>query len=142
MVTLSPEATEYVAVWRRVLGGWLKWPEDRILRFITMWEDHLTAPEQSVSWGVFFHDSPIEYVSRLLQPPALRKRYIGPDDDPVEIDHKIEHAVNQDYHYDSERYDWDTARRRVEAVLAEYGASLPTPEDLAPHEEDDKQRDG
>lgn len=100
----------------------------------------MTAPEDSVDSKLFFHDSPIEYLSHLLQPPTLRKRYIGPDDNPVEVEHKIEHAVNQDYGYDSAHYDWDAARRRVEAVLAEYGASLPTPDDLTWYEEEERQR--
>jgi len=142
MDTLSPEAAEYVAFWRRVLSVWLKWPEERIVKFIAIWQEDLTAPEDSVASKLFFHDSPIEYLSRLLQPSALRRRYIGPDDNPFEIDHKIEHAVNREYHYDSERYDWDAARRRVEAALAEYDASLPTPDDLAPHEEQEKRQGG
>jgi hypothetical protein len=139
MDSLSPQASEYVAVWRRILAGWLGWPEPRIQRFIEVWRDQLTAPELSTTSKLFFHDSPIEYLSRLLQPSLLRKRVITSEDDPVEIDHKIEHAVNQDYHYDSETYDWAAARRRVEAVLAEYGASLARPEDLAPHEEGNRQ---
>lgn len=142
MNSLSPQASEYVSVWRHVLGDWLHWPEQRIQRYIDLWDHELTAPEVSIDSQLFFHDTPIEYVSRLLQPPALRRRYIGPEDDPVEIDHKIEHAVNQDYAYDSQHYDWDAARRRVEAVLAEYGASLPVPEDLAPYEQGQQRREG
>ena len=140
MENLSPQASEYVAVWRHILGGWLHWPEERVQRFIERWRDELTAPELSMDSQMFFHDTPIEFVSYLLQPAALRKRDIGPDDDPVEVTHKIEHAVNQGYAYDSEHYDWDAARRRVEAVLAEYGASLPTPDDLTWYEEEQRQR--
>lgn len=137
MNALSPQASEYVAVWRRILEGWLHWPEARIQRFIARWEEELTAPEPSVDSQLFFHDTPIEYVSSLLQPPSLRARPIGPEDDPVEIEHKIERAVNQDYACNSNQYDWDAARRRVEAVLAEYGAVLPTPDQPAPYEEED-----
>jgi hypothetical protein len=117
MTGLSPEALEYVSVWRHILGGWLHWPEKRIQRFIDLWEDCLMAPQSSMEWQMFFHDTPIEYVSHLLQPPALREHSIRPRYDPVETAHKIEHAVNQDYAYDSMSYDWDAARQRVEGVL-------------------------
>lgn len=137
MNALSTQASEYVSVWRRILEGWLGWQEPRVQRFIERWEEELTAPESSMDSQMFFHDSPIEYVSHLLQPPSLRNRPIGPDDDPVEIEHKIEHAVNQDYACNSDQYDWEAARRRVEAVLAEYGASLPTPDQPAWYEEED-----
>jgi hypothetical protein len=136
MNTSSPQASEYVAVWRRILGGWLHWPAPRIERFVARWEEELTAPEPAES-QMFFHDTPIEYLSQLLQPPSLRARRIGPDDDPMEITHKIEHAVNVDYAYNSDQYDWDAARARVEAVLAEYGAVLPRPEQPAWYEEED-----
>jgi hypothetical protein len=139
MKALSPQASEYVSAWRTILGKWLGWPEPRIQRFIDRHEDDLTAPEGSVVSELFFHDTPIEYVSFLLQPRSLRDRSVGPDDDPVEIEHRIEHAVNQDYAYNSHAFDWDSARRRVERVLAEYGASLPTPDQPAPYEEDDAQ---
>ncbi len=132
MKALSAEASEYVCVWSRILGDWLRWPEQRIQRFIARWEEDLTAPDQ-----MFFHDSPIEYVSDVLQPRSLRNRYVGPDDDPVEVTHAIEHSVNQDYHYNSAQYDWAAARRRVEVVLARYGASLPSPDQPAWYEEED-----
>ena len=72
MNTLSPQASEYVAVWRRVLGGWLQWQEPRIQRFIVRWEEDLTAAESSSDSVMFFRESPIEYVRHLLLPPSLR----------------------------------------------------------------------
>jgi hypothetical protein len=101
-------------------------------RFIARWEEELKAPESSTNSEMFFRETPIEYVRPLLLPPSLRSHPSRP-----EIESKLERAVNLDFPYNSEKLDWEGAHRRVEAVLAEYGESLPRPEQPAWYEEED-----
>jgi hypothetical protein len=129
---ISLKASEYVAVWRNILGGWLHWQDARIQRFIDRYEEDLGAAESSIDSVMFFRESPIKYVSPLLLPPSLRNH-----PSTQEIERKIERAVNLEYPYNSDTHDWDAARRRVEAVLTEYAASLPTANQPAWYEEED-----
>lgn len=92
----------------------------------------MTAAESSSDSVMFFRESPIEYLRDLLLPAWLRNGPIG-----EEVTGKIGHAVGLDYPYNSDTHDWDAARRRVEAVLTEYGASLPTPDQPAWYEQED-----
>lgn len=86
---------------------------------------------------MFFRDSPIRFIRQLLQPASLRNRSIGPDDDSMEVTRNIERAVAQEYPYKIAAHDWAAARKRVETILAQYGASLPTPDQPAWYEEED-----
>lgn len=89
--------------------------------------------------AMFYHDFPIEYVSCILVPRNLWEHYSGQE--RVAIMHEIEHAV-----YNGSReahswpgYDWNSARQRVEAVLARHGTSLPGPDDLTWYEHEEQQ---
>lgn len=115
---------DYVAVWRRVLRGWLSWPESRIERFIHRFGP-LAEPRTRMD------RTPVWFLTHVLEPPSLHRRYQGKD--RIAIDFEIEVAIVGD---DSAAhlepgFDWDAARERVRAVLTRYGASLPTPDDLA-----------
>lgn len=75
--------------------------------------------------------TPVWFLTHVLEPPSLHRRYQGKD--RIAIDFEIEVAIVGD---DSAAhlepgFDWDAARERVRAVLTRYGASLPTPDDLA-----------
>ena len=121
----APATTEdYVAVWRRVLHGWLSWPEQRIERFIRRFRP-FAEPDTRMD------RTPVWFLTHVLEPPSLHQRYQGGD--RVRIDFEIELAVVGD---DSAThlqpsFDWEAARARVEAILARYGASFPKSSDLA-----------
>jgi hypothetical protein len=121
----TPARTEdYVAVWRRVLGGWLSWPEPRIERFI-----HRFGPFAEPDMRT--DRTPVWFLTHVLEPPSLRQRYQFKD--RILIDFEIEVAIvgeDSAAHLQS-GFDWDAARERVRAVLTRYGASLPNPDDLA-----------
>ena len=115
---------DYVAVWRRVLGGWLSWSEPRIERFVRRFRPFVDS-------GMPTDRTPVWYLAHVLLPPSLHRRYQGLE--RINIEKEIEEAVVQD---DSAahlltNHDWEAARERVKAVLARYGASLPVPDDPA-----------
>jgi|SRR6185369_4644323 len=125
MSAIPPEGLKYICVWRQVLGGWLGWDDGRIQKEIDCWWDYITAPDDQSD---FYHDFPIQYVSGWLIPRSLWQR---PDIHRIEVAKAIEQAV---YNGPCEAhcwpgYDWDAARKRVEAALSKYGASLPTSDD-------------
>jgi hypothetical protein len=121
----APASTEdYIAVWQRVLRAWLLWPEPRIERFI-----HRFRPFAEP--GMRLDRTPVWFLTHVLEPPSLRRRYQGGD--RIGIDLEIEVAIVGEDSADhlQPNYDWEAARERVKAVLARYGASLPNPDDLA-----------
>jgi hypothetical protein len=121
----TPASTEdYVAVWQRVLRDWLSWPEPRIERFI-----HRFRPLVEREWRT--DRTPIWFLTHVLEPPSLHRRYQGGD--RVAIDFEIEVAVvgEDSAAHLLPSFDWEAARERVKAVLTRYGASLPNPDDLA-----------
>jgi hypothetical protein len=121
----TPARTEdYVAVWRRVLRGWLSWPEPRIERFIQRFRP-FAEPETRTD------RTPVWFLTHVLEPPSLRQRYQVKD--RIRIDFEIEVAIvgEGSAAHLQPSFDWEAARERVTAVLTRYGASLPNPQDLA-----------
>ena len=118
----SPE--DYVAVWQRVLRGWLSWPEPRIERFIHRFRP-FAEPEARTD------RTPVWFLTHVLEPPSLHQRYQGAD--RITIDLEIEVAVvgEDSTAHLHPSFDWEAARERVKAVLTRYDASLPGPDDLA-----------
>ncbi len=124
---------EYVAIWHRVLGGWLSWPEPRVDTFANRMRPFI-EPE------MLSDRTPIFYLAHVLLPPSLRQRFEGKE--RITAQKEVEAAVVQhdpDAHLLA-TYDWKAARERVEAVLAQYGASLPRPDDLAWYEENQPEK--
>jgi hypothetical protein len=120
---ITPAGPEvYVAVWRRVLGGWLSWSDPRIESFVRRFRPFVELPTDR---------TPAFYLTPVLLPPSLYRHYQGSE--RIDIERQIEEAV---VGYDSAshlhaNYEWDAARERVKALLAQYGASLPGPHDMA-----------
>ncbi len=121
----TPARTEdYVAVWRRVLRGWLSWAEPRIEQFIHRFRP-FAEPETRMD------RTPVWFLTHVLEPPSLHRRYQGKA--RIAIDFEIEVAIvgeDSAAHLQSS-FDWEAARERVKAVLTQYGESLPKPDDLA-----------
>ena len=121
----TPAGTEdYVAVWRRVLRGWLAWSELRIEKFNHRFRP-FAEPETRMD------RTPVWFLTHVLEPPSLHRRYQGKD--RIAIDFEIEVAIvgEDSAAHLHPSFDWQAARERVKAVLARYGESLPKPDDLA-----------
>lgn len=99
----------------------------------------VSAEDAAVLRHVFYQRWPAERVVSLLFSPPLRRRCS--QDELFKIKREIEAVIylpDHKAHCQSD-YDWKAARRRVEAVLEQHDASLPTPKDLTWYEEEEKQ---
>lgn len=124
----------YVAVWRQLLCGWLGWPAERFDAFVAGWESGLAG-----EWldGLFYHYDELYYVLGFLVPDDLAERLrlqrTGQHyNDLAALEAELGDAITGrpvSPTWGSPQYDWTAARARVEAVLARYGGSLPTPPD-------------
>jgi len=121
----APARTEdYIAVWQRVLRGWLSWPEPRIERFIRRFRP-FAEPEMRTD------RTPVWFLTHVLEPPSIHQRYQVKD--RIRIEFEIEVAVvgEDTAAHLQPGFDWEAARARVEVVLARYDASFPKSSDLA-----------
>ncbi len=123
----------YLAVWRRILVGWLGWPEQRLAAWICAWEDRIARNVHGWRDG-FFHEDELHYVLPLLVPDDLadrlkrqrtRRMYNGYAELLCE---ELRPAITgrpQIPSWGTESFDWHAARERVEVVLGRYGVGLP-----------------
>ena len=112
----------YLHVWHNVLGVFLNWPPARIDEWASKWKDGL---DNKWYGGLFYHDTAVRYVVRLLVPGELwgrlkiweRSHLVG----------RIEAAVSLKNTGAglAQPHDWEAAKHRVETVLSEYGVKLP-----------------
>ena len=75
--------------------------------------------------AMFFNGTPADYIIPLMIPERLRKRLPS-----YELEHVREQLLTAIQQYDSfcdrqPDFNWELARQRVQAVLAEYGETLP-----------------
>lgn len=118
----------YIEVWRHVLAGWLRWPEERVRRWIMIHDDDL----EDRGNGLFYHENALWYVARLLIPEGLCQRLGGYDVERVAW--RLEAAIGVGTQVErNPAFDWDAARQRVEAVLREYDEPLAGPQDHLAH---------
>ncbi len=114
----------YEGVWRGVLGNWLRWPEERIERFIRSYDADLD--DRGNVW--FYREDAIWYVTRFLIPRQLARRLAPKSYN--QLDGAMASAIGTGLEMErNPAFDWEAARERVEAVLAAYGESLPGPDD-------------
>jgi hypothetical protein len=112
----------YLNVWDNVLGTFLNLPKEEIDAWASKWDKGL---DNAAYGGLFYHDTSISYIIDLLIPSELLRRLEG--NERSQLESRIERAIGLD---DSalglaQPHDWPAARRRVERILKEYGASLP-----------------
>lgn len=114
----------YIAVWRHVLSGWLRWPDERVDRWILLYDEELEGRGNIL----FYHEEALWHVTRFLIPERLCQRLGGYE--TMRLSWRLQQAIG--IGNDVERtpaFDWDAARQRVEAVLHEYGETLAGPDD-------------
>ena len=105
---MMDNAQAYVRTWELVLTHMLGWPAARIQEWVKRWEPELHDPDADL----FYHEAPEYYVAALFIPADLLDTgrfwtlegqvMVAIGDVPIEGG-----------------YDWDAAKARVAAVLAE-----------------------
>ena len=117
---IEEEKPFYIRVWRRVLVGFLGWPDPMFEVFVAKWNERLNDPSHG-----FYHEAPLRYVTRLLIPYQLQSTLNVRQADRFQ--EQIEKAIDGGdcFSYTGDDFDWEAARQRVERLLAEYGERLP-----------------
>lgn len=134
---IHSEGEAYRQIWRYLLNAWLGWSTERIESWIEVFEEELSESKASL----LFNETPFWYIVLLLIPVALEERLRGSNDDRlVELERRLLDAVHRYGDHQAEKnYDWEAARRRVEAVLAEVGEGLPKPSEVTGYEQRTRQ---
>jgi len=116
----------YRAFWVTALREFLGWPMERTVDWSSKWEDFATESEGSA--GELFHEEPSYYIIPLLISDEFSARIKEAGRSfASQLMSKLQSAIKPregPSPYDP-LYDWSAARRRVQDVLAEYGATLP-----------------
>ena len=132
----------YLDAWRGVLVGWLGWPEDRIATWVNTWEDRITRNLHGYGdW--FYHEDELHYVLPLLVVDELADRLQKQRSGQMHNDlahllyEELWPAITQQTRipsWEAKKFDWQSAKERVGAVLQKYRAKLPEPEDVTSYE--------
>jgi hypothetical protein len=129
----------YLAAWRPILMDWLGWSPRRFDRWVARWDVDLNDAGD----GLFYHEDELYWILRLLVPDDLARRLIqqrtrGTCNDLDEVLFQELHPAimggHREVNWGTPEYDWDAAKKRVEQVLAKYGAALPPPNHVTSYE--------
>jgi hypothetical protein len=136
---LAGQRQHYLAAWRSILIGWLGWSPDRFDRWVARWDVDLNDAGD----GWFYHEDELYWILQLLVPDDLafrlqqqRTRRMHNDLADVlfgEVRPAIMGGPRQ-VTWRTPEYDWGTAKKRVEDVLASYGTTLPSAEYVTSYE--------
>jgi hypothetical protein len=114
----------YLMVWSNILTVFLGWSNEELEKWSRKWDDGLNnATAEFRGW--FYHETAEHYVIPLLIPETLRRRLSAVERNVLVG--RLQWAITQgDSRVEfAESYDWRAAKSRVEAVLIEYGETLP-----------------
>ncbi len=120
----------YVAVWRQILRGWLRWSAERFDDWIARFDADLNDKGNPL----FYHEDELYYVVAQLVPRDLgeqlmwvpsRRSYSSLGELLADLDEAIRGRPVMP-EWGGPDFDWDAARQRVEAVLRGHGKTLPT----------------
>lgn len=116
----NDEATHYVKTWILAMRDILNWPESRTLEWSERWLCDLNDPD-----SMFYNRTPTYYLLPAIIPARLIKRL--PSDQLPVLRQDILKTIEQGDTFCDRKpdFDWNLARQRIEALLAEYGESLP-----------------
>jgi hypothetical protein len=111
-----------LSVWRKVLKEFLGWTDEEANEFIDKWSDLGLNDRDSIFW----HETPVYYLTSELLPPSLRLRLTGTAE-IYQLISRVEKAFGSEEFMDSTglSYNWDIVKHKVSTILAEYGESLP-----------------
>jgi hypothetical protein len=117
--TIEASKRWYIAVWQAVLTNLLRWSPEAVNELVAYW----TSGELADCPG-FYHETPIYYLRPKLIPKRLRETLS--ENDWWRLGTAIETALfEQSDKLGEDGYDWPAAREKINALLAEYGHTLP-----------------
>ena len=119
-ITLTHDAARlYLRYWTVALGYLLGWSQERVVEWAKQ-REALLNDESSM----LYHEFPTYLVTSLLVPPAVKERLVGTS--LMDLYRRIEAAIALNEYSDEafQRYDWDAAVRRIDAILDEFGESF------------------
>ncbi len=117
--------------WAVALRELLNWPPSRISDWIKKEED--TCTEEG-HFGWCLHETPAYWLARLLISPQVKAAAEQKGVRTWILKGRLQCAIEDNKgikYYFGPGPDWEACRRRVEAVLAEYGGTLPRTDDEA-----------
>ena len=125
----------YIRAWRHVLSNWLKWPEERVSRWLNAFDNEL----EDKNSGFFYHETAMHYMTPLLLRESFceqLRQQCEPNSGPPSYSHRneLEDAIGRDNIEWDDNFDWNAARLRVERVLARYDQTMPGPEEQTSYE--------
>lgn len=126
----------YVRAWRNVLEDWLSWPQQRIAQWMNAFDADLE--DRGSAW--FYHETAMHYMVPLLIRDRLDERLRTQQRSPeraIELHYfleELEDAIGRGAIEWDENFDWKSAKKRVEEVLAKYGESFPNPDEVTAYE--------
>lgn len=130
-------AQSYIRTWRRILVGWLQWPEHRFDAWVRAWQSELLKQDS----GLFYHEDALYYVLPLLVPERLAETFTSYPSDRsltllwhLELEPAIKRPEGDTLPWHMPDFDWESAKRRVQAVLEKYGADLPLKSEVTSYE--------
>jgi|ERR1041385_952471 hypothetical protein len=116
----SQVGRHYLEAWRKIVPTFLGWSDEKVLSWAEKWKDDMNDPGAG-----FYNRTPIEYVVPLFIPETLKARLSISE--AYNLRHRIQGAVDSGDSFIARKpnFDCEAARERVEAILREYGATLP-----------------
>ncbi|MFL5342536.1 MAG: hypothetical protein ACJ8F7_20510 [Gemmataceae bacterium] len=136
---LARNRPHYLAAWRAILVGWLGWSLVRFDRWVARWDADLN--DEGDGW--LYHEDELYWVLQLLVPDVLalrlqQQRTKRMHNDLAEfLFAELQPAIksgSQSANWGGPDYDWRAAKKRVEEVLANYGAALPSSDYVTSYE--------
>jgi hypothetical protein len=115
----------YLDVWKALFRVFLGWSDAETLQWAKRWtatdgSDPLDDPDD-----IFYHETPQYWATNTLIPDGLRERISHSD--WLDLQQRVRHAFwDEHYMHFPLDTDWRPYRAKIEQILAEYGASLPT----------------
>jgi hypothetical protein len=136
---LAETRSYYLAAWRQILMGWLGWSSDRFERWVARWDVDLN--DEGDGW--FYHEDELYWILQLLVPDGLayrlreqrtRRMYNDLAEMLFEELHPAIMGGPLKLNWGTSEYDWNAGKKRVEEVLAKYGAALPSADQVTSYE--------
>ena len=121
---------QYIAVWREVLRGWLRWDEHMFNAFVARYDADLDGCGNPL----FYHYDELYYVLSYLIPESVSRQLTGKRtqfiyyDDLAALMAEIGDAITQRPRSDdwgTPSFDWPAAQKRVLSIIQHRGFELP-----------------
>ncbi len=115
----------YLATWTAMFREILGWSAEETARWAARWTDQDGSDPLDDEDDIFYHETPQYWARSALIPDTLRDRL--PGGAWLELWERVLEVFWDEHRGEfPPDTDWQPYRERVERILADYGASLPT----------------